>query len=408
MAATLQNAFPQFSLLPAEIQLQIWESTSATLPARQMHIFDVQAPPPPQPPQPQPPSTTLHGPTNAPRRNLSHRRTRSQSPHAKGTLPLIKRIRKSTSPPRRSAAITTSNLSTLPTVSLTSFSTSLFGDARDSSSSDSSDNGFDPSGYKFRDVLRATCVDAANTVRHAEARIPAADRAIIDLPSGRQLVYDNALDVLHLRFLGGGNGNGNGTGTGVSSLSDIFQSMWSPALATALHNARRVAIDVSQIWPELAQQQHKLVQDIVFLVCTLQNNLEVLYLVDYSQQGATAASASAPASAAKTLAGTSKESELYARFHSYGPEREAEKSRPADVIHGNGTVWREVFDFERLGWHERHPGFVFGEMFGEVVRLQQGQWFGEGEKKATFKGVRVLVAASETVIEVGTEYMDES
>lgn len=230
-------------------------------------------------------------------------------------------------------------------------------------------------------------------MRSAEARIPPADRAIVELPSGRQLVYDNALDVLHLRFLGG---NENGA----APLSTIFQSLWSPALATALHNARRVAIDVSQIWPELAQQQHKLVQDIVFLVCTLQNNLEVLYLVDYSQQvGQNALSA-------KTLA-ASKESELYARFHSYGPEREVEKNRPADVIHGNGTVWREIFDFERLGWHERHPGFVFGEMFGEVVRLQQGQWFGEGEKKATFQGVRVLVAENE-IVGVYDECMDES
>lgn len=209
--------------------------------------------------------------------------------------------------------------------------------------------------------------------------------------------------MLHLRFL-----VGSSSGAGASPLSDIFQSMWSPALATALHSARRVAIDVSQIWPELAQQQHKLVQDIVFLVCTLQNNLEVLYLVDYSQQQQQGSAAAAAAAAGATS--TTKDSELYARFHSYyGPAWEAEKDRPADVIHGNGTVWREVFDFERLGWHERHPGFVFGEMFGEVVRLQQGQWFGEGEKKATFQGVRVLVAESETVVdEVENDLMDES
>lgn len=381
MAATLQNTFPQFSLLPAEIQLQIWESTSATLPVRQMHIFDVQAPPPPPPPSQPPTTTTLHGPTNAPRRTPSHRRTRSQSPQAKGTLNL-KRIRKSTSPPRRNAAAATN----LPTVSLTSFST-----AKGEGDNTSDENGFDPSGYKFRDVLRATCLDAAHTVRSAEARIPPTDRAIVELPSGRELVYDNSLDVLHLRFLGG---------CGGAPLSTIFQSLWSPALATALHNARRVAIDVSQIWPELAQQQHKLVQDIVFLVCTLQNNLEVLYLVDYTQHPGQ----NIPD--AKILA-ASKESELYARFHSYGPEREAEKDRSADVIHGNGTVWRETFDFERLGWHERHPGFVFGEMFGEVVRLQQGQWFGEGEKRATFQGVRVLVAENE-IVGVYDECMDES
>lgn len=315
---------------------------------------------------------------NTPRRAPSHRRTRSQSPHATAKTSLnhhnLKRVRKSTSPPRRS----TTCLSTLPTVSLAAFSTTAAG-------------GFDPSGYKFRDILRATCVDAAATVRSTESRIPDADRATVYLPSGRQLVYDNARDVLHLRFL-----DAVKPGGAAAPLSSIFQSLWSPALATALHSARRVAIDVSQIWPELAQQQHKLVQDIVFLVCTLQNHLEVLYLVDYSQGQKNVAS---------TLA--SKDSELYSRFHSYGPERDAEKERSADVIHGNGTVWREVFDLERLGWHERHPGFVFGEMFGEVVRLQQGQWFGEGEKKATFQGVRVLVAENE-MVGGNNDCMDES
>ncbi|KAJ4422025.1 hypothetical protein N0V82_003321 [Gnomoniopsis sp. IMI 355080] len=329
-----------------------------------MHIFNVQAPPAPAP---------APAPINTPRRAPSHRRSRSQSPHATANLNLKKRIRKSISPPRRKDfSPCLSNNLTVPTVSLASFSA-----PRDS---------FDPSGYKFRDVLRATCVDAAESVRNAEARIPAADRAMVELPSGRQLVYDNALDVLHLRFLNAESG---------APLSSIFRSLWSPALATALHSARRVAIDVSQIWPELAQEQHKLVQDIVFLVCTLQNNLEVLYLVDYSQQHGVA----------PTLA--SKDSDLYSRFHSYGPERAAEKDRAADVIHGNGTVWREVFDLERMGWHERHPGFVFGEMFGEVVRLQQGQWFGEGEKKSTFRGVRVLVAEHE-IGGVNNDRMDES
>lgn len=214
----------------------------------------------------------------------------------------------------------------------------------------------------------------------------------MELPSGRRVVHDRARDVLHLRFLDAG---GDGGGGGRAPLSAIFQSLWSPALASALHGARRVAIDVSQIWPQLADQQHKLVQDIVFLVCTLQNNLEVLYLVDYSQGQ----------NAAKTLA--SKDSELYQRFHCYGSKQDAEKEREADVIHGNGTVWREVFDLESMGWHERHPAFVFGEMFGEVVRLQQGQWFGEGEKKATFQGVRVLVAEHETA-EMDSDRMDES
>lgn len=77
-------------------------------------------------------------------------------------------------------------------------------------------------------------------------------------------------------------------------------------------------------------------------------------------------------------------------------ERESKKrldqKRQPDTIHGVGKVWREVFDLEVLGWHEKHPGFVFAETMSEVIRLQQGSWHGEGDKRPTFKGVRVLVA----------------
>lgn len=156
-----------------------------------------------------------------------------------------------------------------------------------------------------------------------------------------------------------------------------------------LHNTRRIAIDVSQIWPDLAEEQHRLVQDIVFLACTVQNNLEVLYLVDYS--AATHTNNTRPA---RDLT-QKNDSGLYRRLHH---DWEAEKTREGDVIEGVGRTWREVFDLEKLGWHERHPGFVFGEMFGEVVRLQQGNWYGEGDKQATFKGVRILVAEDDEAV----------
>lgn len=134
----------------------------------------------------------------------------------------------------------------------------------------------------------------------------------------------------------------------------------------------------------------------MFLVCTLQNALEVLYLVDYSPTMARAADLG------------SKDGELYARLHSGSSSSSEEAAREGDVIRGNGTVWREVFDLEGLGWDERHCGFVFGDMFEEVVGLQQGSWFGEGERKATFQGVRVLVAEDELGDGGNSGRMDES
>lgn len=276
-----------------------------------------------------------------------------------------------------------------------------------------SSTSFDPSAYALRDILRLTSLDAARTVQRLEAAIPAADRAHITLhPSGRRIVWDNARDVLHLRFLPTVPAlSPDATApANFEPLTALFQALWSPALASALHTARRVAIDVASIWPALGfvdeqqgpgkqGQQHthqKLLQDVVFLVCTLQNALEVLYLVDYSPTTARAADLG------------SKEGELYARLHSNSSSSSEVAMREGDVIRGNGMVWREVFDLEALGWGARHCGFVFGDIFGEVVRLQQGAWFGEGEKKATFQGVRVLVAEDELGADENGEPMDES
>lgn len=430
-------AFPQFANLPAEIQLQIWESTTATLPATpQMHIFDVRAPSPPSPP-PKP-------------------RLRQQSQVPGRASPSPGRVRKSCSasplpPPSSSPRRRRKNLP-LGSVTLEGFRPE-----RNISSSSGSGSGssVDLSAYKFRDVLRATCVDAADAVARLWDAVPAADRAVVELPDGRRVAYDNARDVLHLRFLvdpaatdigaaatttGGlptpppsrspspevdcrmediperhSNADEDPVPPPPAPLTALFQSSWSPALATALHAARRVAIDVGQIWPSLAEEQHRLVRDVVFLACTMQHDLEVLYLVDYSGGGSSSRLLPASSSSSTTTTTTTTTSSgpsthgndlmsktpgsLYERFHCPALADEAwekERARPGDVIRGGcGAVWREVFDLEALGWHERHAGFVFGEVFGEVVRLQQGNWFGEGGgrgSRAAFKGVRVLVA----------------
>lgn len=409
------TSFPQFANLPAELQLQIWDSTTATLPGTmQMHLFDVHAPSPPTPSSSLISTTTI---TPAQKARL-RQRTTSPSPT---------RVRKSTSPQRdsrhhhqqqHSHPYQQRSAARLETVTLEAFHHS-------SSSSSSSGNAgkvADPSAYRLRHALRATCTDAAAAAHRAQHAIPPRDRAVVELPSGHTVEYDNGRDVLHLRFRCRSSHTtaeedrssssppsspaAAAAAAEVAPLSAIFRALWSRPLAAALHGARRLAIDVSQIWPELPEEQSRLAQDIVFLACTVQHDLEVLYLVDYSSssstrithQRTTAGAAAAAAAASPSPAGPGRrDGDLYTRLH-YPTDAgwERERARPADIIHGGGgTVWREVFDLEALGWHERHPGFVFGEMFGEVVRLQQANWYGQGDKKATFQGVRVLVAEDE-------------
>lgn len=329
---------------------------------------------------------------------------------------------------------------------------------------------FDPSMYKLHNTLLSTCVDSANSVsKHSALHVQ--EKTAINLSSGRKITYNNARDVLHLRFVLGnrscssttplspdspppapttysGPTLGNILYKGVTSrsaastppthpLSAIFQALWSPHLAEALHTARRIAINVSQIWPTLgdiesssgadqSRHQHhsRLVQDIVFLACTIQDNLEVLYLVDSSSTlGGNSRRKRSGCNNANSLQSV-KSSPLYRALHpsSKDPEThyhdtsstnsneteahnawqrlhdEQEQQRQPDVIRGVGKVWREVFDLEALGWHEKHPGFVFGETMGEVIRLQQGSWHGQGVKNPSFKGVRVLVAEDEEVV----------
>ncbi|KAF3766169.1 hypothetical protein M406DRAFT_330008 [Cryphonectria parasitica EP155] len=406
--ASLLNTFPQFSLLPAELQLQIWESAAATQPSMHMHMFDVHAPSSSSPPPTQTTNTAVSNPLT--RKISSHRRSRSRCSSSG-------KVRKpSASPPRKlnsniAAAAAAMEQEQQPEAGA-GVSIQAFDMAPDAAAHMALPGArpftSDPSMYRFRNALRATCTDAAGAVARAQAAVPVSDRAVVELPGGGRIAYNNAADVLHLRFLTSPVTNlmepdsdsamdidtPLPTNTaGSAPLSAIFRSCWSRELAAALHGARRVAIDVSQIWPELAEQQHRLVQDVVFLVCTLQNDLEVLYLVDYSAGRYPRAGAGI----AKELMG--REGGLYRALHSRaggqtegGDWWERELQRKGDVIHGADRVWREVFDLEKLGWHERHPAFVFAEMFGEVVRLQQGNWFGEGQKQAAFKGVRVLVA----------------
>lgn len=291
----------------------------------------------------------------------------------------------------------------------------------------------DPSMYKFQANLRATCIDAAATVQASTARSRDTNTIRLGGPNagagaGASITYNNTQDVLHLRFTPPAFRFTGGEGRLAGPISAIFESIWSEELAGALHRARRVAIDVSQLWPGLgarggrgageAQQEEDgeegvegveeeveevgddddsaVLQDIAFLACTMQNDLEVLYLVDYCARRRGSSSSTPSFLRARDLMDRTDEG-LYHALRN-GDTWQKEKIREPDVIHGVGKIWREVFELEKLGWDEKYPGFVFAEMFGEAVRMQQGNWMGDdnqdgelAKEKKKFQGVRVLV-----------------
>lgn len=420
---TSLKAFPKFPELPPEIQLQIWESTIATQPA--MHLFDVCVPPCVS----ESAATTIASPTSDSHMGNNEETDRSLS--------------------KREAIYLEEATDTLY---LSPLATTTTDDATDEATEVSTQGArfrTDPSMYKFRAGLAATCIDAASTLRRSMPAAGSGDTntVYIGAPSTARgcpsITYDNTQDVLYLRFSPPAFRFPDG-GRLTSPVSAIFESIWSQELAGALHRARRVAIDVSQLWPDLwargvdggggEQQQggnggeeddreHEeageaeaevledgeeddaggnddgslIMQDIAFLACTMQHELEVLYLVDYS-----AGSCDSHPSSLKAQDLMEKRDEGLYRALRNGETWQKEKARKPDVIQGVGKVWREVFDLEKLGWDEEHPGFVFAEMFAEVIKMQQGNWMGDdsqdGEvtkERAKFQGVRVLVAEDE-------------
>jgi hypothetical protein len=425
------KSFTKFPELPPELQLQIWESTIACQPS--MHLFDVCVPPAvckSAQSTTTSPSSDSHddGHDNSHNNNNGHSDTRL----SKGEDPIY-----------LDEAIDTLYLAPVATTT-TSTTGDLLSDLQASSTITQGPLfPTDPSMYKFRGSLAATCIDAAATMRKSTTGGGGTNTIYLGAPSTARgcasITYDNTQDVLHLRFVPPALRFPDASGRLTSPISAIFESVWSQELAGALHRARRVAIDVSQLWPDLGPRVFGsgedgeeeqggdlgeddgvgepavlqggeaedddaggiddvslIMQDIAFLACTVQNDLEVLYLVDYRTGCCDSHSSQSPSLRARDLTNRSDDG-LYRSLRN-GETWEKEKTREPDVIRGVGKVWREVFDLEKLGWHEEHPGFVFAEMFAEVVKMQQGNWASDdnedgdnAKERATFKGVRVLV-----------------
>lgn len=334
--------FPQFASLPVEIQLQVWEALTAG-PA--MHIFDVCFP-------------------------SSEGASRAQKAFGlAGDMDDKARER------------------------YRQYEKTVFLDCLDTSDEENSrptrvaKYTFDPSMYRLMSSL-ATVNKSASATAQRVART--ASTNTVYLPGrSRKVSYPDS-DVLMLRFRDGGAATqaaahmfpAEADMFRFSSISDVLESQWSTGMAETLQNAKKVALDVSETWVPDSVGGETAFEEIMYLACTLQNDLEVLYLVDNCvgrckgcrREGIWAH-------------GLQTRGELFNGLHY---QNGGDTERTGDVIEAVSKRYVEVFDLERLGWADEHPTYVFARMIDEAIRTQQ-----RGSERDSFQGVRVLVVEDE-------------
>ena len=442
MATSLQRkpaSFPQFALLPAELQLKVWE---ASYQGPSMHLFDVCFP------------TSRDGEARSLQAFVNPKKTSGDAASSTSAQDLPEEVQ----------------------ARYAKYKDIVFLDAVDTSDAELARSTgvaryrVDPSVYTLVDRIRETCVDAARVVT---AKTPCKSTAIstvtesitggytstlgkdsIPKPLQRPCPDVNAVylpgpdrwvpisngrgDVICLRFRDSSMasrvsaralmGEFQAYASGVSSESDAARllealgsgginesltGMWSDEMAAALRGARRVALDVAETWSWMATDDTTITDDVeadmlsqamtelvfeetIYLACVLQNGLEVLYLVD-NCVGRCPRCIKAGGGRDQRASQLQKKGELWKALLSQGGHEveERERRRSPDAIQGVGKLYKEVFDFEALGWHEKHPNFVYARMIGDAIRSQQSD--GEG---AVFRGVRVLVVEDEEIGDV--------
>jgi hypothetical protein len=183
----------------------------------------------------------------------------------------------------------------------------------------------------------------------------------------------------------------------LSGFGAMLDGVWSKEMADTLYKARHIAIDISETWTD-ASADALVVEEVGFLACTMQHDIEVLYLVDYCVGRCTSPACARVGGKARLRARDlqRRDGVLIRDLH---VDNEEEKIREPDVIVGVGKVYREVFDLEGLGWDGYHPTYAFAKIIDDAIRSQQDDGLGE----VKFKGVRILVAEDEPVdgVDVG-------
>lgn len=247
---------------------------------------------------------------------------------------------------------------------------------------------FDPSIYRVASSIRRSCFEATEALQMLSSNKGQQEKVIKSLNPGmdsnlvyipgkdKWISYNNRDDVLFLRF---------GSPVSVpdppnepdyqrvfnSGLSDVLLCPWSAEIAESLRNARRVAIDVTEIYT-IHHSEEAIYQEVASLSCCLQNSLEVLYIVDHCI-----------GHCQKCGKGNLDIKSLQTRGQLANQFDIDSLPRWPDVFHGNGLTYHEIFSWEKLGWSEDHPTFTVLRMFSEALRSQQGDL-------SCFLGVRVL------------------
>lgn len=256
----------------------------------------------------------------------------------------------------------------------------------------------DPSVYKQRHRMRLVCSEASAAV---ERRLRGRNTNSVYLPGRNQRIhYDNEEDVLLLRFGDGGALTdlshgvlfGEYEASGVNSLTEVLEGPWSAEIAETLRDARLIALDIAETWTP-ATVGAVLFEEVAYLACCIQRGLRVLYLVDHCHGRCVRCKKQDI-----TRSRLQTRGDLHDQLHSR--HKDAARSRTADVIHGVGKTYREVFDLEGMGWSDEHPIYVFARVMDEMIRSQQAD-----ADTQDFEGIRVLLVEDDELEGVDTTTM---
>jgi hypothetical protein len=343
-------AFPRFASLPDELQLQIWE---ACKPPTAMHIFDVCSPPSVRP---------LHTPEDLPLPNQRGKETPDETTDDLGVTVFLDALCTDMNEPNQATRATRYS--------------------------------FDPSMYRFEESLRQTNKTSHSAILGLNRKT---GKNRIHLPRRQQTLEIPRSDVVMLRFqkrkevgvAAARTVSREDENMSSTTLGEVLEGQWSPQMAKTLRDATKLALDLTEPWiSELGSELAY--EEIAFLACTIQHELEVLYLVD-NCVGRCMACGNADLRATDLQ----RKGILWECLNYQDKDA---REREADVVEAVSKKYVEIADFEKLGWRDTHPYFVFARMIDEMIRSQQ-----HGESKGKFKGVRILVTEDEEVDGVATD-----
>ncbi|KAH7142061.1 hypothetical protein EDB81DRAFT_654008, partial [Dactylonectria macrodidyma] len=240
----------------------------------------------------------------------------------------------------------------------------------------------DPSAYRTAIILSITSVDSAKVTKASIDSGSLGSPNVVYLPRmGKRVIYDNGTDVLCLRFSPShqavqdvtNNVFSHDSHPGIrNDISRILEAEWCEGMAAALFNARRLAIDMSELWSPSGLDPMSL----AYLSCCIQNDLEVLYLVDYCV-----------GRCGRCWKGELRQKDLVTRKCSLARELDPE-DREMDVIYESTITYRQISNLEKLGWDSDHSIFALAKIIADTIRAQQGP-------DGPFRSVRILICEEE-------------